>query len=165
MSSSSTKPQGQQRPLNKGYEKRDANAKWIISIIGSLLVAGLIMHLCIAGVLERLQKKPFSNDPWTGTRRGTDTVAQIKSAPHLQLAPAEDLKKFRAREDLELNSYGWINHSAGVVRIPIARAIELLLEQGLPSRTQTNENGLGPSSYQLQQQRPLSPQPEIQGEK
>jgi hypothetical protein len=165
MSNPSAKPQGRQSPSAQGYEKRDANAKWVLSIIGSLLLVGLIMHLCMAGVLERLNKKPFPTDTWTGARRVPRTTAETKSFPRLQLAPPEELKKFRAREDAELNTYGWIDRTAGVVRIPVARAIELVLERGLPVRSATNASGLGPSSYQLQRLRPQSPQPEIQGEK
>jgi hypothetical protein len=161
----SSKSQNRQRSGGKGYEQRDANATWIFGIIGFLLVAGLVMHFCLAGVMERLEKKPFPTDRWTGARRGSDTIAENKTFPHLQLAPPEDLKNFRAREETELNTYGWIDRRSGVVRIPVARAMDLVLERGLPTRFQTNESGLGPSSYQLQQQRPQSSQPEIQGQK
>ena len=123
------------------------------------------MHLCLAGVLERFAKKPVPNDTWTGARRVAETTMETKAVPHLQLQPEVDLKRFRASEEEELNSYGWVNRTAGVVRIPIAQAMDLLLQRGLPTRTQTNESGLGPSNYQLQQQRTQSPQPEIQGEK
>jgi hypothetical protein len=164
MPNPSAKPQGRQRLTKKGYEKRDANAKWILGILAFLLVSGLIMHLCIAGVLERLQKTPTPNDPWTGSRRIADTLAEGKAFPRLQVVPAEDLRKFREREEAELNTYGWINRTAGVVRIPVTRAMELVLQRKLPSRSGTNESGLGPTSYQLQQQRPQSPQPEIQGQ-
>jgi hypothetical protein len=163
MSSRSAKPQGRQRPSTEGYEKRDAHAKGIFAVVAGLIVTGLVMHLCLAGVLERLAKKPAPEDAWTGTRRGADTTAKV--FPHLQVSPAEDLKEFCEKEEAELNSYGWIDRTAGVVRIPIAHAMDLLLERGLPTRSQTNESGLGPSSYELQQQRPQSPQPEIQREK
>jgi hypothetical protein len=165
MSSPSAKPQGRQQPSAKGYEKCDANAKWIFAIVASLLFAGLVMHFCLAGVMERLEKRPLPSDRWTGVRRGVDTTAESKAVPHLQIAPQEDLEQFRAREEAELNSYGWVDRTSGVVRIPIARAMNLLLERGLPTRSQTNANGLGPSSYELQQQRPQSRQPEIQGQK
>ena len=163
MPSPSAKPQGRQQPGGKGYEKRDANAKWIFGIVGFLLLAGLVVHFCLAGVVERLERKPTSTDQWTGTRR--DGTVENKSFPQLQLAPPEDLKRFLARQNEELNSYGWIDRTAGVVRIPIVRAMELVLEQGLPTRSGTNAGPLGPSSYQLQQERPNHPQPEIQEEK
>lgn len=54
--------------------------------------------------------------------------------PRLQTAPLEDLLALRAAEDATLHSYGWADREAGVARIPIARAIELLAERGLPAR-------------------------------
>ena len=33
-----------------------------------------------------------------------------------------------------LNSYGWEDQHNGVVRIPVDRAMELMLQQGLPAR-------------------------------
>lgn len=164
MPNPSTKPQGSQQPAGKGYERRDINAKWIFGIVGFLLIAGLVVHFCLAGIVERLERKPTPTDQWTGTRRDGGT-GENKSFPRLQLAPPEDLKRFRAREDEELNSYGWIDRTAGVVRIPIGRAMELVLQRGLPTRSGTDAGPLGPSSYQLQQERPNHPQPEIQKEK
>lgn len=38
----------------------------------------------------------------------------------------------RARSEELLSTYGWIDAQTGVVRVPIERAIELTLEQGLP---------------------------------
>jgi len=48
--------------------------------------------------------------------------------PRLQVSPAQDLKELRAAEDAMLHSYGWVDQQAGVVRIPIERAMELLAE-------------------------------------
>lgn len=155
------KPQGKPRRTGASYEKRDANAKWIFGIVAFLLVAGLIMHFVLAGVMERLGKEPSSTDAWDGTRRGREARWQAKSVPQLQIMPAMDLSNFRAREETELNSYGWIDRTAGVVRIPIGRAIDLLLERGLPTRSGTNPPATGPSAYELQQQRPQSGQAEI----
>lgn len=165
MSNPNAKPQGRQRPSTEGYEKRDAWPQWVFGVVGFLLVAGLIMHFCIAGVMERLEKTPTPNDQWTGARRQATLASANKSFPHLQIQPKEDLKNLREREKAELNSYGWIDRTAGVVQIPIARAMDLLLERGLPTRSGTNDSGVGPSSFELQQQRPQSPQPEIQQQK
>jgi len=157
----SAKPQGRPRRAGAGYEKRDANAKWIFGIVAFLLVAGLVMHFVLAGVMERLGKTPYPTDELNGTRRGSDTRAQAKTFPRLQISSAEELKAFRTKEEAELNSYGWINRTAGMVRIPVARAMDLLLERGLPARTGTNAIQTGPSEYELQQQRPQTGQSEI----
>ena len=47
----------------------------------------------------------------------------------MSVAPA-DLAKFRAWEDSQLNSYGWVDRTAGVVHIPIERAMEIIAQQG-----------------------------------
>jgi len=36
-------------------------------------------------------------------------------------------------ENARLQSYGWVDRSIGMVRMPIDRAMELVVEQGLPS--------------------------------
>jgi len=46
------------------------------------------------------------------------------------------LNKIRGREDGLLNSYGWVDEKAGTVRIPIERAMDLLVQRGLPVRPQ-----------------------------
>jgi hypothetical protein len=51
-----------------------------------------------------------------------------------QAAPDEALKQLRATEEALLTTYGWADRENGVVRIPIDRAMELLLERGLPAR-------------------------------
>ena len=40
------------------------------------------------------------------------------------------------QEEQTLHSYGWVDQPAGVVRIPIDRAMELLAQRGLPTRPQ-----------------------------
>ncbi|MDX1644193.1 MAG: hypothetical protein R3244_07545 [Thermoanaerobaculia bacterium] len=49
-------------------------------------------------------------------------------SPRLQVQPAEDLRALRAEERAVLESYGWVDEAAGTARVPIDRAMELLLE-------------------------------------
>jgi hypothetical protein len=73
----------------------------------------------------------------------------------LQVSAPLDLAQFRAREDEELTNYDWINRTAGIVRVPIERAMELVLQKGLPGGT----NGAGISPAQLIEKRLPSPAP------
>ena len=52
--------------------------------------------------------------------------------PYLQTREPLGLDRFRTNEEATLTSYGWIDKNNGVVRIPIDRAKELLLERGIP---------------------------------
>lgn len=54
--------------------------------------------------------------------------------PRLQAHPLRDMQELRAAEREVLGSYGWVDRSAGVVRLPIERALELTAERGLPSK-------------------------------
>ena len=58
---------------------------------------------------------------------------RLPPGPRLQSSPVLDMEELRAREDSVLTSYGWVDRQAGIVRIPIDRAVELLLEKGLPA--------------------------------
>jgi hypothetical protein len=49
--------------------------------------------------------------------------------PRLQTAPQDDLKALRAAETIKLETYGWIDRKGGVVRIPVERSMELLVEE------------------------------------
>jgi hypothetical protein len=52
----------------------------------------------------------------------------------LQTDAPTDLDQYRKTQDKILAGYGWVDPKAGVVRIPVQRAMDLLLEKGYPSR-------------------------------
>lgn len=54
--------------------------------------------------------------------------------PALQVNGAADLKVFLAQQKETLSTYGWVNRSQGIVRVPISQAIDMVLKKGLPSR-------------------------------
>ena len=48
----------------------------------------------------------------------------------------EDLKNLRAAEDADLTGYHWVDRNKNIVRIPVADAMRLTLQRGLPARSQ-----------------------------
>lgn len=54
-------------------------------------------------------------------------------APRLQSDPFIELEQLRSAEATRLTSYGWDKGSAENAHIPIDRAMDLLVEQGLPA--------------------------------
>jgi len=54
--------------------------------------------------------------------------------PRLQTNPKQDLRDLRAAEDQVLNGYSWVDRNSNIVRIPVADAMRLTLQRGLPSR-------------------------------
>ncbi len=59
---------------------------------------------------------------------------QIPPEPRLQVEPRAELEVFQAEQARWLSTYGWIDRDAGIVRLPIERAMELTVERGLPQR-------------------------------
>jgi hypothetical protein len=60
--------------------------------------------------------------------------SQIPPAPRIEEHPAIEIQQLHSQEDQILSTYGWADKKAGVVRIPIERAMELQLERGFPTR-------------------------------
>ena len=85
-------------------------------------------------------------------RHEITTPGRLPSAPRLQTSPTSDLQQLLEAENAKLNSYGWIDKSAGVVRIPINRAMDLLAQRGLPARGNDRESG-GKTPLQMRQEK------------
>ena len=64
------------------------------------------------------------------------TKTQVENFPQPRLEEDErgQLDGVRIKEENTLNSYGWVDEGSGVVHIPIQRAMQLVVEQGLPVR-------------------------------
>jgi hypothetical protein len=55
-------------------------------------------------------------------------------SPDRETAPNVEMRRFLAEEEQDLNSYGWVDEGNGIARVPIDRAMELIVEQGLPQK-------------------------------
>jgi len=62
--------------------------------------------------------------------------------PRLLTNEPANLADFRASEAAKVETYGWIDQPAGIVRIPVERAKDLILERGLPAREPSSPSGL-----------------------
>jgi hypothetical protein len=80
-----------------------------------------------------------------------------RGEPRLQTNPRGDLQALRAHEEQLLNSYGWVDQGAGVVHVPIDRAMQLIAQRGLPTAQQAATeaaNGAGSSQKTPATKRP-----------
>ncbi len=58
-----------------------------------------------------------------------DHVKEVQYHEQVELPIAENFKNLRTQEDEALNSYKYVDKGAGVVQIPVARAMELLAKE------------------------------------
>jgi hypothetical protein len=148
----SATPQGRQPGV--GHEQTDARAGWIFGILFFLGISGLALHFIVAGLQNAFQTQSPPSDRWPAmTQARKSATAWTNRFPPLQVSPPVDLDAFHAREEDQLSSYGWVNRTAGIVHIPITQAMDVVAKHGLPTREGTNRPAIGPSSWELQQQR------------
>jgi cytochrome c oxidase cbb3-type subunit III len=76
----------------------------------------------------------------------SDHMQITTSAPPKPTAPASELLEMRETEEAVLHSYGWVDRPAAVIRMPIDRAMELLVEHGLPARVQPPDTTASPNA-------------------
>ncbi len=62
------------------------------------------------------------------------TQSQMPPKPLEQEHVGTELQRYLKQQNKILDTYGWVNRKAGVVRVPIDRAMSLLLSQRLPVR-------------------------------
>jgi hypothetical protein len=67
--------------------------------------------------------------------------AKLPPAPSLQNQPFQDIFMLRQSESTRLGGYGWVDKEGGVARIPIERAMELMLQRGFPTRPEATPIG------------------------
>lgn len=104
-----------------------------VALFGVGLAAVTIVVLGVLwGVLVHWKSRQAARDPRPSPMAEAN-LKRLPPEPRLQAAPVLDMEALRARETSVLTSYGWIDRQAGVARIPIDRAIDLLVANGLPS--------------------------------
>lgn len=129
---------GTEKSHGAKHEKRDFHMDFVWIFVWSLLglmVAGLALSFLLFAGYNRLW---LAGD--TQPSRLAAGLPTHPPGPRLQEKPAQDLTEFHARESETLNSYGWVEPNAGVVHIPIDRAMDLVLQRGLPVR-ENQSNG------------------------
>ena len=99
-------------------------------VLSALVLAVAVALVCafLIWFVRRLEGQAKRHDPQLSPLIGS----QSPPAPRLQDSPADDLVRLRAAESRALSGYRWIDKERGVVQLPIDRAMDLLLEEGLP---------------------------------
>jgi len=124
------------------HESRDTNLP-SLALFGGAIVAtvAIVMLFCwwLFALYTRVQPLGPTATPFATSR-------PLPPEPRLQPKPGNDLQDYLEDQYTELNTYGWVDRSNGIVRIPIDRAMQLLLKQGLPVRLSSQPAHAGANS-------------------
>jgi hypothetical protein len=113
-----------------GHETTDVNVWAVGKFAIGLVIVCVVSIALLFGLLKFFQSREETSVA------NTVEPTKLFPQPQLQKTPIPDLKAIRVEEDKLLNGYAWVDQPKGVVRIPVDRAIEVLAQRGLPSRSE-----------------------------
>ena len=116
------------------YEKRDVDLRMMLWCGLGVTIGVYLAFLAVGWLYRSLE----GDRPIPTQSNGQLSFHHSPPDPKLQLDPSDDLRVLRREEDKVLNTYGWVNRKEGVVRIPVDRAMDLMVPRGLPV-TQSNK--------------------------
>lgn len=132
------------------YERQDLRPSGILYFLLALAFATLFCAFALKGVYALLEHRQKSLQPPVSplvSHVPSDTRHVPAGYPHatfpdpkLEEDERGQLDGIRMREEQTMYSYGWVDEKAGTVHIPIERAMDLLVQRGLPVRPQGSEN-------------------------
>ena len=114
----------------RGYEDSDVSAGRLFAFAGgvvALIVLGVLGSAAVFHFFVRHQPLGPPASPFEDART-------VPPEPRLQTTAPLDLKSYRDGQEKTLQGYGWVDSQGGFVRIPVDRAIDLLLQKGYPVR-------------------------------
>jgi hypothetical protein len=124
------------QPPTPGYERSDMNPTLILAAAAGFLAVLAVVLIAITVFEAVATGVPASISRPSDLLQGLQAApAPTPPAPRLEAESGQSLEPYRAAEERKLSTYAWVDRQNGVVRIPIDRAVDLLAQRGLPSRT------------------------------
>ena len=130
-------PKGAPQHGEEGYEHRDAN----VPILYKYGLTLAIMILVVMFAMDRTYRFFARIESLGPPASPFENVRVLPPQPRLQVQPGFDLKSYCELEQQQLTTYGWVDHHNGFVRIPVDRAMEMVLQKGLPARSVEQAGG------------------------
>ncbi len=112
-----------------GYETRDVASPLVFWSLTGLAILTVTSAIFVFGFFVYLRSKPN----WAAAPPSPFASERVlPPTPRLQANPPMELKEFNENMDKALNSYGWVDKSAGIAHIPVDVALDILAKRGLP---------------------------------
>jgi len=116
--------------IERGHQSSDERNTIVVTIAILLVVFMVIAAVVGLFILDAAET------PDTVPAMGLPTRDRVNEfpAPRLQNKTGVDMQELRKDEHQLLTQYEWIDREAGTARIPIERAMKIVLERGFPVR-------------------------------
>ena len=130
---------------NSGFEQEDMSPQGVFYFMAGLAIVGVVIYFILVGMYrfldayDRTHQAPVNPmaiktgiDQTMSSKEIRDKADATFPKPVLEYNEQTQFVKELATQDETLASYDWVDQKAGIVRIPIDRAIDLVAERGLP---------------------------------
>jgi hypothetical protein len=115
----------------RDHERSDWNLTWVVGGGIALVISTAIMLLASWWIFKEFQSSAAAR------QLGTAMPPPIAPPePRLQVSPNADWTAMLEKEQATLRSYGWVDRSKGIVRIPIEVEMQLIADRGFPTSPQ-----------------------------
>jgi hypothetical protein len=112
-------------PPGIGHEHTDVSTRPVIIAAIGLTVLIVVAAALMLGLYDVFAAREARLSPPANPLAAAEGP-RLPPQPRLQVHPVKDLRELREAEAAILDHYGWVDKSAGMVRIPVQRAIDLL---------------------------------------
>jgi hypothetical protein len=123
-------------PAGAQYEHTDIDPSIGYKFALWLTVAMLISFGIVYGVYMFFDSRDAASNAAAQKYPLAAGVVRQNPTPFLQTQPFRDIYMLRHDEAQRLTTYGWVDKDGGVTRIPIDRAMQLMLQRGFPARAE-----------------------------
>jgi hypothetical protein len=140
---------------NGGYERQDIGVTGVLYFLLGIAVAGVLAYFLVDGLYHFLDKRSeteqapvnplVTNAPVDTRRIPKDYPQGVFPNPKLEEDERGQLNGIRLKEEQTLATYDYIDKSAGTIRIPIDRAMDLIAQRGLPTREESAIHSVAPA--------------------
>ena len=125
-----------------GYEQEDLSPTGVFYFMAGLAVVTVAIYFIVFGMYRFLDTYEKAHQPALSpmvtrpadTRSVTNADTQAFPEPRLERDEGTNFRESLEDQDRKLATYDWVDQDKGIVQIPIDRAMELIVERGLPVR-------------------------------
>ncbi|MBZ0112845.1 MAG: hypothetical protein K8J08_10320 [Thermoanaerobaculia bacterium] len=112
---------------------------WVGSVVAMVLVCAFIYWLYFVFLAQAVRADP----PAPILNEASERI--MVPGPNLLANPEFELQRLNKKDQARLDEYGWVDEGAGVARVPIDRALDMVVEQEARRAQQASEASADPS--------------------
>lgn len=117
-----------------GYEPRDILSRRNVAYFFAILTIIVAISIWLSLELFHYFEEHASAKKIGAVQTSEEEYQGIPPAPRIQEHPTAEMVQLLSAEEEILNNYGWVDKNAGIARVPIEKAMDMLAQSPPSSR-------------------------------